>query len=156
MGDGGAFFCFFCFFSKEDCDTVKSHLTWRTSCFWGNDRQHRHPVKAFLKTSFCSPLGDRQGNWFCSVWYWLVGFVSSLYFFYFFIYKHMQSRLHRHLLTTLRFLSLQTRWSKITFFLNYLSVLLPSWWTEFKASRLEIECLCTYNQTELLYLTISG
>lgn len=60
----------FFFFSKEDWDIVKSHLTWRISCFWGNDRRHRHRVKAFLKTSFYSLLEGRQGNWFGSVLYW--------------------------------------------------------------------------------------
>lgn len=60
----------FFFSSREDCDIAKSHLTWRISCFWGNDSRHRHRVKAFLKTSFYSPLEGRQGNWFCSLLPW--------------------------------------------------------------------------------------
>lgn len=57
------------------------------------------PENLFLFTPRRSP---RQLVWFRLVLE--IGFVSNLFFFYSVHSSHVQSRLHRHLLTTLRFL----------------------------------------------------
>lgn len=100
MGDGETFFFLFQrrLWHSEESPHMTHQLFLRKRPSASSSCQSV-PENLFLFTPRRSP---RQLVWFRLVLE--IGFVSNLFFFYSVYSSHVQSRLHRHLLTTLRFL----------------------------------------------------
>lgn len=100
MGDGETFFFLFQrrLWHSEEAPHMTHQLFLRKRPSASSSCQSV-PENLFLFTPRRSP---RQLVWFRLVLE--IGFVSNLFFFYSVYSSHVQSRLHRHLLTTLRFL----------------------------------------------------